>query len=252
MLAKRRLSLSQEPDRAPKKQATEEAVLQDDEDDLAEILAQIKQHEESEALARKLQEEWNQAAHVDYNDHASDDGPSMYMDSSEGEDYDEDMHDDLEDDEALARRLTEEWAAEDNAALQQSAAAGPLALGKYASVNSRSTNPDEAADEERESASATHKEVKMGKSSAVSTQAAQPVATDDSDSASAKLMQYRDFFVGSRNCSVCEHELLSPRGYVRCIHFFHIILTEFLSGRVYASDTSGKPDNPPSFALPRL
>ena len=56
---KRRLSTDPASNRSPKKATTTPVVTDEDEDSLEAILAQIKAHEESEALARKLQEEWN-------------------------------------------------------------------------------------------------------------------------------------------------------------------------------------------------
>ncbi|KAI0828834.1 hypothetical protein BC628DRAFT_1408922 [Trametes gibbosa] len=80
-------------------------VPDDDEDSLDDILAQIKAQEESEELARKLQAEWNAP------------GPSRQSTAVGGSapcDVIVISDDELEDDEAMARRLATEWGVEDD------------------------------------------------------------------------------------------------------------------------------------------
>ncbi len=91
----------------------------DDEDSIESILAQIQAQEESEALARKLQEEWNApgasvGSTAPRRPHST---PDDAIEISDGEGA-------PEDDEAMARRLAKEWEAEDvvliNPSLSQS------------------------------------------------------------------------------------------------------------------------------------
>jgi len=88
----RSLSIASESRKRSRKSTAQEIILiddADDEDDLAAILAQIKQQEESERLAKELQGSWNDA---------SGSKNPILID---------------EDDEALAKRLAREWADED-------------------------------------------------------------------------------------------------------------------------------------------
>ncbi|OCH95740.1 hypothetical protein OBBRIDRAFT_744889 [Obba rivulosa] len=110
---KRRISSSEGP--SAKRRVTEAIVISDDEDEsLEHILAQIKAQEESEALARRLQEEWNGAASDSTRAGSNLPGPSSAPAGCQ------------EDDEALARRLAEEWEKEDGAAAAGSSAAATL------------------------------------------------------------------------------------------------------------------------------
>ncbi|EKM61580.1 uncharacterized protein PHACADRAFT_204748 [Phanerochaete carnosa HHB-10118-sp] len=96
--------------RSPKRRAQPEEVIivDSDDDDLEAILAKIKQQEESEAQAKRLQTEWAS------NNQAPQAGPSRLDEPVPIADVPI-----AETDEALARRLQEEWAAEDVAAGQQ-------------------------------------------------------------------------------------------------------------------------------------
>lgn len=105
MPAKRARSSSLPSERSHKRHAPDVIYIDDDEDDLQAILAQIKQQEESEALARRLQQEW---AAEDANSTA-DAMEDVRMSSSSGPDD----YPNVEDDETMARRLAAEWAAED-------------------------------------------------------------------------------------------------------------------------------------------
>jgi hypothetical protein len=92
---KRKLPTANGPDKAPKRSrkspsptGSEVIVLEDDEEDLDAILAHIKEQEESEQLARRLQEEWNGTSSVE---------DPIVVDGN------------MENDEALARKLAQEW-----------------------------------------------------------------------------------------------------------------------------------------------
>lgn len=219
MPAKRRSSPLDREDKSPKRRETVPVNVNDD-DDLEEILAQIKQQEESEALARKLHEEWNNPVNAggsgnhgghyaplaveheyDYHSEEEDDfGFAMDMDIDmdmnvdDEDDEDDDDHgdsDSSEGDEALARRLAAEWAKEDGTPAKKSVP------GLLASLP----------------------ETSHGQSRPVSKSKGKlPRSPDTPDS---KLEVYHEFFVGSRNCTECGHEILSPRGYVcNIVHIF--------------------------------
>ena len=88
----RSLSIVSESRKRSRNSTAQEVIViddTDDEDNLAAILAQIKQQEESERLAKELQGSWNEA---------SGSKNPILID---------------EDDEALAKRLAREWADED-------------------------------------------------------------------------------------------------------------------------------------------
>ncbi|KAI0931610.1 hypothetical protein AcW2_000464 [Taiwanofungus camphoratus] len=89
----RRLST---PDTPPSNQRLKEAIVVDDEELLEVVLSKIRAQEESEALARRLQDEWNEST-----------GVRDVYDDSNPETVDE------LDDEALARHLALEWEALD-------------------------------------------------------------------------------------------------------------------------------------------
>jgi hypothetical protein len=78
---------------AKKARTSADVAIVDDEDDLQAILAMIKEQEDSEALARKLQKGWDGVIDVDAE----------------------------EDDEALAVRLSHEWTVQDNQQAMSSA-----------------------------------------------------------------------------------------------------------------------------------
>lgn len=111
----RSLSIVSESRKRSRKSTTQEVILiddSDDEDDLAAILAQIKQQEESERLAKELQGSWNDAS-----------GSKIPM-----------LID--EDDEALAKRLAREWADEDEEI--EISSIQPAAIGMPSSSNAAS------------------------------------------------------------------------------------------------------------------
>jgi baculoviral IAP repeat-containing protein 6 len=85
-------------------QEFEEITAAEYEEDLASILSRIQQHEDSEALARQLELQWN-------------DIPSTSANVGNGNETDAIVildSDDDETDEEMARRLAQEWDAHDN------------------------------------------------------------------------------------------------------------------------------------------
>ncbi|KAH9849201.1 hypothetical protein C2E23DRAFT_840286 [Lenzites betulinus] len=160
---------------APSKRSATARVLDSDEDSLEDILAQIKAQEESEALARKLQDEWN--APVPCSRWQPTAGGSGSHNSSGPSDIIVISDDDAEDDQAMARRLAKEWDLEDSV-LQSH----PLAS---------SRRPSPPKDKARHSSSDT---------------SPAPLPTSD-------LAQYRELFVGERSCS-CGFRMPSSRGLV--------------------------------------
>ncbi|KAJ3526987.1 hypothetical protein NM688_g8188 [Phlebia brevispora] len=102
MANKRRLPSSERHENPPKRQAREVIVISDDdeeEESLDHILMRIQQQEESEALARQLQGQFDDRPGPSRATSSS--SPHVIVPSSD------------EDDEALARRLAREWAEED-------------------------------------------------------------------------------------------------------------------------------------------
>lgn len=173
---KRRRSMSEAGDNPPKRQAREVIVIDDDEpeESLESILKRINEQEASEALARSLQGQPDTA------------GPSTHAGSSNsplptaGAPQVIDLE---EDDEALALRLSREWAEED--------AATPSA------VSSSVVVPD----------------LSLSASSATLVRTAgdsEPLPTPD-----FKIREYNNLYVGSRPCTKCKANIISPRGYVR-------------------------------------
>jgi baculoviral IAP repeat-containing protein 6 len=157
-------------------------VISDDEDEesLETILAQIKEQDESEALAIRLQQEWNTAdtsvaSHpVASSSRLPDEDEIMAIDLS-----------DADDDEALTR-LAEEWEEipSDNDLTIISAPLKPTLYGdsSRSKANNFDTSPliDESAPDQ-------------------------------------KLRQCSEMFVSDRTCSICQTVLPSPRGHVRSI-----------------------------------
>lgn len=160
---------------APSKRPATARVLDNDEDSLENILAQIKAQEDSEALARKLQDEWN--APVPCGRWQPTAGGSGSHNSSGPSDIIVISDDDAEDDQAMARRLAKEWDLEDSV-LQSH----PLAS---------SRRPSPPKDKARHSSSDT---------------SPAPLPTSD-------LAQYRELFVGERSCS-CGFRMPTSRGLV--------------------------------------
>ncbi|KAA1471451.1 hypothetical protein DENSPDRAFT_837440 [Dentipellis sp. KUC8613] len=169
---KRKISGSSDDQRQAKQPRHEE------DDDLEAILARIREQEESEALARKLQDEWN--------DGPAQAGPSLTtaidVDAQE------------EDDEALAIRLSlEEAQASQRASSSRDSApvasnSTPNGFGRRTPAPSRKrvSNPLRATDS----------------------------AGQFDEPPDASLSQFRDMFIADRPCSKCGEVIKSPRGFV--------------------------------------
>ncbi|KAH9932071.1 uncharacterized protein BXZ73DRAFT_46887 [Epithele typhae] len=174
-----------------KRRATDERDEDKDEDSLESILAQIKAQEESEALALRLQNEWNASASADASRRASSSrtvvrgGSSRHNnrvappDAIELSDDDFEEMQEPEDDEAMARRLAREWQLEDDAQVQLPVTPPP---------------PASAAPEGKG----------KGKDDASCPDLLPPMA---------KLEEHRDVFTGDKLCP-CGATLPSPRGQV--------------------------------------
>ena len=167
---------------SPKRHAKEPVVISDDDGDepLEVILAKIKEQEQSEALARQLQAQWH------------DSGPSSSGSAAEGEPIvlDDDYEPSVDSDEALARRLAAEWAAEDVPALPQATSSGlPLSSssGSSGSLPSPATTPTEN------------------------------IAADIAPN--IKLRAHENLFLATKECTKCKTVINSPRGFVRVLYF---------------------------------
>ncbi|KAI9060495.1 hypothetical protein FKP32DRAFT_1577713 [Trametes sanguinea] len=175
---KRRLAV--EPENAPKTKRpalVSGSNVNEDEDSLESILALIQAQEESEALARKLQQEWNAPGPSTSPASAPKAaGASRRTTTPDGviEISDDEQQ---EDDETIARRLAKQWELED--AVPETV---PVPL----------TN------------------LPATKGKAKSQSATRPTTTELPIS---PLEQYRDLFTQSKRCP-CGADIPSPRGYV--------------------------------------
>ena len=192
MARKRQLSLSQSNQPLSKRQAKEVIVVDDDADDepLEAILAKIREQEESEALARQLQSEWMDNGEPSSNSGRIGDPKPIVVDDEDEpiviDDEDEHM---MDSDEALARRLAAEWAAEDRAAESQ------------ASSSRQSSFPS------------------LGVASSSRSSLVIPELEGSGGAAPAvRLRAYEDLFIGTRQCTKCKTNIASPRGYVRVLY----------------------------------
>ncbi|OSD00825.1 hypothetical protein PYCCODRAFT_1478855 [Trametes coccinea BRFM310] len=174
---KRRLSV--EPENAPKTKRPALASgpnADDGEDSLESILALIQAQEESEALARKLQQEWNPPGPSN-SSAPKDSGASRRAATPDSViEISDDEH--QEDDETIARRLAKQWELEDT--VPGTVPAPPTNLpstkGKATSLlNTQSTTRGELP--------------------------------------TSALEQFRYLFTRNKTCS-CDAEIPSPRGYV--------------------------------------
>ena len=200
MAHKRRQSVSEAPERSPKRRAQsspkEVIVIDSDEDDgdLESILALIKQQEQSEALARQLQAEWTNSHQAPQAGQSRQDEPIIIEDDPL-----------VESDEALARRLQAEWAVEDPATEPEASA----------SCSSR--------EQSHPSASGS----RVGPPAYRSDNASESLPND-------RLRTYEDLFVSTRKCTKCQKDTPSPRGYVRvlCLVFLCTMTHANTIGRI--------------------
>ncbi|RPD64686.1 hypothetical protein L226DRAFT_497961 [Lentinus tigrinus ALCF2SS1-7] len=171
---------SDSPRKRTKKTAPDPLItVEDEEDDLASILEQIKAQEESEALARHLQEEWNASGPSSSGAPSNSGGATQ--DHTASVDFIEVSNggDQPEDDEAFARRLAQQW----------EAGVSDSDVG-FIQLPSSQTQ--------------THSASEKGKAKSDPSSAIPPIA---------RLEQCRDLFVGEKTCA-CGAKLPSPRGHV--------------------------------------
>lgn len=171
------------PKRSRKEIADPEEVIvidsdsESESDDLKAILAQIKAQEESEQLAHRMQYD---------------------LDQSFGS---KDIESRLEDDEAMAKRLAEEWAHEDESINR--VGEFPMDLSDIEEV----TPPDASVSRTRqltETRNITDSSDPRGSKSYTSV----PVRPDEA------LRSFRHIFTKTRPCSKCGKDVQSPRGCV--------------------------------------
>ena len=177
---KRRLSTDSPPKRTKKHTAI---PVDDDEgaESLDSILARIKALEESEQLARRLQDEWEASVPELPSTRVPSGSTSRSYTTPENPIEISDGEDEQEDDEAMARRLTREWEMEDGMDMDVDAE-----VGRPPSYSSPSKGKGKSTSDVKEPS-------------------VLPVS---------KLEEHRDLFVGEKTCQ-CGAELHSPRGHVR-------------------------------------
>ncbi len=158
--------------RARKNNAQTEIIVIEDsdeeDDELKEILAQIEAQEESESLAKQLQSEFTGDV----------DAP-------------------MEDDEALARRLAEEWAKEENA------------QGEMTTSSHYSKFPDSSSSSMLAPTRARSLDIDASVSKGKAKECKVTYTKPDE-----ALASYRSTFTRSRPCSSCGKDVKSPRGCV--------------------------------------
>lgn len=163
--------------RARKNKAPAEIIVIEDsdeeDDELKEILAQIKAQEASENLAKELQDE-----------------------------FAEDVDTPMEDDEALARRLAEEWAKEEDAMEKTTLSSLRSSLPDGSSSSIPVPERDHSTDIDAATSKGKAKECKV-----THTKPDEALAT------------YRSTFTRSRKCSSCGDDVKSPRGCVSRLHY---------------------------------
>ena len=218
MPARKRRAESPEPTLKRTRQDTlptrEVIEILDDDESLESIVARIEEQERSEALAKQLSREINEEG-----------GPS-HLPHPGGADDDVIALDD-EDDEALARRLADEWAQEDEMLVAEPLPADDnLDKGKHKET-SRSTT------------GATVRTLVPVHLSADSSSEGGSAVEDN-------LQTHKEVFVLTRPCSKCGNDVISPRGYVRCSTSLLPFTDETLSliGHIHASTPSPESSYP--------
>ncbi|TBU46163.1 hypothetical protein BD309DRAFT_954744 [Dichomitus squalens] len=244
---KRRLSHDSPPKRTKRLATAPTALNDEDEDSLEAILALIKAHEESEALARKLQDEWNGGS-IDMDTS----GPSSscprssssrdpnsstersplspdhadVIDASDGDSCHDERVPVPEDDESMARCLAREWEIEDSVRINDLPRPPPTSASSVRRIK--------------------HKAKRVRVNSPEGSQC-DLTTIDDKDDATitneklpavAQLEQCRDFFTGEKTCSSCRSTLPSPRGHVTFSQ--HIMAPPSLLRLLHASCKSCK------------
>ena len=171
------------------------AVPDDEEESLEDILARIKQQEDSERLAKQLHEQWNGSVTNESSSHAHRPGTSSQAAIV--------IDDSFESDEALAHRLAAEWDqgadADNDVVFVGSSAPLPAARVIAAESSVSKVNKDK------------------GK-----TRASQPIPpsqpAQEQPPVDETLAIHRELFTKSRNCTKCGKSIQSPRGLV-CIGY---------------------------------
>jgi baculoviral IAP repeat-containing protein 6 len=177
---------------------SDDAENEADPDDLKEILAQIKEQEESEHLAKQL--------HNDY-------GVPLSSGSK-------DMPIDLENDAAMARQLAEEWALEDSALEmnhEEIADSSDIEILPGPSNTKVSSQPRQTGNAPRNTGNSN------STSSMFPDRKSYKLANTRPDTA---LEPFKQTFTLTRNCSKCSKYVKSPRGSVSMsyVHTFSYVL----------------------------
>lgn len=174
-------------------------INSEDEEDFDAILARIKEQEESEQLARKLQEEWNGTSSA---------GPSAVVNRS------------TENDEAMARELAQQW---EDGDYQPSSSKILQTQGSDNSVVGEPTTTQqfqgfkanlathELDIESLKPSGEVESKIQLPKSSSYSI----PMEDDPPDQ---KLAEFRSLFTRTRECTKCHKDVKSPRGHVSICH----------------------------------
>lgn len=214
MPARKRRATSPEPipkrtrqDTPPTREIIE---ILDENESLESIVARIEEQERSEALAKQLSRQLN-----------GEGGPSQPP--HPGVATDDVIALDDEDDEALARRLAEEWAQEDEMLVDEPLPANDISDKGKVKETLRST---------------TRATVRTP----ISVQHSAGSNSEAGCGVESSLQTHKEVFVLTRPCTKCGKDVVSPRGYVRCftslLPFTNKAL--FLTGHIHASTPSPK------------
>jgi len=186
-------------------QEFEEITAAEYEEDLESILSRIQQHEDSEALARQLESEWN--------DTPSTGGDvAKVIDDNEMEVIVIPDDDREETDEQMARRLAQEW--EEHDSINQPSL-------PVSSSSSRLGTP-------------------ASKKRRLSSSSLPPSGLDIPPD--EKLLEYLSLFTQERNCSKCNKKVESPRGLVsRLYHYIPYLVYNLIFIQVIFSASMPPP-----------
>lgn len=212
MAKKRRASPVRDADASPPKRRARQrdvvVVPDSDEEPLDDILAKIKAQEESEALASRLASASQTYGETSQMGQRTQDEPMVTDDT-------------VESDEALARRLAAEWAAEEAELV--------VPIESQPSVPGSSRRASAAAGPSTSDGGGI---------------AANDCATDTVPD--VKLRTHEELFVGTRKCTKCNVDVASPRGYVRALYHGYSLYYDIMEYQV--TFTSGQLP-PPSLVV---
>jgi baculoviral IAP repeat-containing protein 6 len=160
-------------------QELEEITAAEYEEDLNSILLRIQQQEDSEALARQLEAEWNGSSST---------SASAFMRVKQGKRNEIDVivipeNDDEEDDEAMARRLSREWDEQDRRSQPSQPVSSSSQLDSPVPVETRRP---------------------------INSLSAPTLDVPPNE----KLREYQSLFTQERSCPRCSKNVQSPRGQV--------------------------------------